>query len=59
LATALERYPGASLLEAEVEVSKKSQHYRYEVELLLKDGTVRELEFDAVTGQLILDQEDD
>ncbi len=57
MAIALERHPKARLLEAEVE--KENHQYRYECELLLPDGTVRELEFDAVDGRLIHDREDD
>ena len=59
LGTALQRYPQARLLEAELEHSKKRKRYRYEFELLLPDGSVRELEFDAVSGNLLYDKEDD
>lgn len=59
MATVHARYPDARLLEAEVEREGSDRGYRYECELLLPDGTVRELEFDAVTGRLLSDQEDD
>ncbi|MNC58498.1 Peptidase propeptide and YPEB domain protein [compost metagenome] len=57
LHNALDRYPGAKLLEAELE--EEDAIYVYEVELLTTDGIVRELELNAVTGQLIKDKEDD
>ena len=33
--------------------------YIYEVELATRDGVVRELEFDAHTGKILKDEEDD
>ncbi|MBD1554042.1 PepSY domain-containing protein [Pseudomonas typographi] len=57
LAQALARYPGARLLEAELE--RDDGRYIYEVELLTSQGVVRELELDAATGQLLKDKEDD
>ena len=57
LQQALQRYPGARLLEAELE--EESDQYVYEVELLTAAGQVRELELDAVSGRLIKDEEDD
>ncbi|VVN19587.1 hypothetical protein PS862_02212 [Pseudomonas fluorescens] len=56
LQQALDRYPGAKLLEAELE--EKHDVYVYEVELLTADGVVRELDLDASTGQLLKDKED-
>ena len=56
LQQALDRYPGAKLLEAELE--EKHDIYIYEVELLTAEGVVRELDFSATTGQLIKDKED-
>ncbi|WP_095131143.1 PepSY domain-containing protein [Pseudomonas sp. Irchel s3h14] len=56
LQQALDRYPGAKLLEAELE--EKHDVYIYEVELLTAEGVVRELDLDATTGQLLKDKED-
>lgn len=56
LQQALDRYPGAKLLEAELE--EKHDVYIYEVELLTKEGVVRELDLDAATGRLLKDKED-
>ncbi|QAY88963.1 PepSY domain-containing protein [Pseudomonas sp. ACM7] len=55
LQQALDRYPGAKLLEAELE--EKHEVYVYEVELLTTEGAVRELDLDATTGQLLKDKE--
>jgi uncharacterized membrane protein YkoI len=57
LGQALDRYPGARLLEAELE--REHDGYRYEVELLTPEGVVREIELDAATGRLLKDKEDD
>lgn len=57
LNAALGRYPGAKLLEAELE--EKHDRYEYEVELVTPQGVVREIKFDARTGVLIKDEEDD
>lgn len=57
LQQALEKYPGATLLEAELELEKG--RYRYEIELLTAGGGVRELELDAQSGELLKDEEDD
>ena len=57
LQQALGRYPGARLLEAELE--EKHDVYIYEVELLTAQGVVRELDLDATTGRLLKDEEDD
>ncbi|WP_137807550.1 PepSY domain-containing protein [Pseudomonas sp. G(2018)] len=56
LQIALDRYPGAKLLEAELE--EKHDVYMYEVELLTTEGVVRELDLDAATGRLLKDKED-
>ncbi|AAY93277.1 peptidase [Pseudomonas protegens] len=57
LKQAMDRYPGAKLLEAELE--EKHDVYIYEVELLTVDGVVRELDLEAATGRLLKDEEDD
>lgn len=54
---AMARYPGAKLLEAELE--EDDGVYTYEVELLTADGVVREIELEAATGHLRMDKEDD
>ncbi|MDY0249180.1 MAG: PepSY domain-containing protein [Pseudomonas sp.] len=54
---ALERHPKARLLELELE--EKHGRYVYEVELLTGHGQVRELKFDASSGELLEDEEDD
>ncbi|TRX74990.1 PepSY domain-containing protein [Pseudomonas mangiferae] len=56
LQSALTRYPGATLLEAELE--EEHGVYVYEVELLTREGVVRELELDAHDGRLLKDEED-
>lgn len=56
LGRALEQYPGARLLEAELE--EEDGLYVYEVELLTGQGVVRELELDAHDGRLLKDEED-
>lgn len=56
LQQALDLYPEAKLLEAELE--EKQDVYIYEVELLTTEGVVRELDLDATTGQLLKDKED-
>lgn len=54
----LERhYPGATLLEAELE--EEDGVLVYEVEILTTAGVVRELELDARDGQILKDEEDD
>lgn len=57
LDSALGRYPGARLLEAELE--EKHGRYEYEVELLTLEGVVREIKLDARSGVLLKDEEDD
>jgi uncharacterized membrane protein YkoI len=54
---ALDRYPNARLLEAELE--EHDDHHIYEVELLTTEGVVREIKLDAATGALLKDKEDD
>ncbi|MBE7375839.1 PepSY domain-containing protein [Pseudomonas lopnurensis] len=56
LQRALERYPGARLLEAELE--EEDGLYVYEIELLTAEGVARELELDARDGRLLKDEED-
>ncbi|MCQ4289260.1 PepSY domain-containing protein [Pseudomonas stutzeri] len=56
LQRAMERYPGARLLEAELE--EDDGIYVYEIELLTTNGIARELEIDARDGRLIKDEED-
>ena len=56
LQQALDRYPGAKLLEAELE--EKHDVYIYEVELLTTEGVARELHLKADTGELVKDKED-
>jgi uncharacterized membrane protein YkoI len=56
LQRAMERYPGASLLEAELE--EEDGIYVYEIELLTNEGIARELELDARDGRLLKDEED-
>lgn len=56
LERALSRYPGARLLEAELEF--EDGIYMYEVELLTREGVAREIELDAATGHILKDEED-
>jgi len=56
LQQAMDRYPGAKLLEAELE--EKHDIYLYDVELLTPEGVVRELHIDATDGRLLKDKED-
>ncbi|RBL72423.1 peptidase [Pseudomonas sp. MWU13-2625] len=56
LQQALDRYPGAKLLEVELE--EKHDVYVYEVELLTVEGVARELHLKADSGQLLKDKED-
>lgn len=57
LGAALQRYPQASLLEAELE--EEDDVFVYEIELLTEEGRVRELELDARDGRILKDEEDD
>lgn len=54
---AQQRHPNARFLEAELE--RKGEKFHYEIELLTPEGSVRELEYDARSGQLLTDKEDD
>jgi uncharacterized membrane protein YkoI len=54
---AMQRYPGATLLEVELE--EEDDILVYEVELLTEQGKVRELELDARDGRILKDEEDD
>ncbi|MGK9065724.1 PepSY domain-containing protein [Stutzerimonas chloritidismutans] len=56
LQQAMSRYPGARLLEAELE--EEDGLYVYEIELLTADGVAREIEIDAGDGRLLKDEED-
>jgi len=56
LQRAMERHPGARLLEAELE--EDDGLYIYEIELLTADGIARELELDARDGRMLKDEED-
>jgi uncharacterized membrane protein YkoI len=56
LQKAMERHPGARLLEAELE--EEDGIYVYEIELITTDGVARELELDARDGRLLKDEED-
>ncbi|WP_395603109.1 PepSY domain-containing protein [Pseudomonas sp. B21128] len=56
LQQAMDRYPGAKLLEVELE--EKHDVYIYEVELLTAEGVARELHLKADTGELVKDKED-
>jgi uncharacterized membrane protein YkoI len=60
LGPTLQRYPGARLLDAELEEHKDRRvRYSYDIELLTVEGVVREIELDANTGELLKDKEDD
>lgn len=54
---AMQRHPGAVLIEAELE--EEDGVLVYEIEVLTKDGVVRELELHAATGEVLKDEEDD
>lgn len=56
LQRAMQRHPGARLLEAELE--EEDGIYVYEIELLTADGIAREIELDARDGRLLKDEED-
>ena len=62
LAITSQRYPGASLLEVELE--EDDGRYIYELELLIAggergEGVVRELEIDARSGEVLQDELED
>ncbi len=44
------QYPGGQLLEAELEFERG--RYIYDLKILGDDGTVREFEYDALSGEL-------
>jgi uncharacterized membrane protein YkoI len=50
-------YPEARLLEADLE--KDHGRYIYELEILTREGQVRELEIDASTIEILDDEEED
>ena len=52
-----ERYPDARLLETELE--RDDGRYIYEMEILTREGQVRELETDATTGRILEDEAED
>lgn len=54
---ALERYPGATLLEAELEESHGL--FIYEVEIITVEGIVREINLNASDGSILKDKVDD
>ena len=56
LSSALQRYPAARLLEAELE--EKHGKLVYEVELLTTQGVVRELKINAHDGRILKDEVD-
>jgi len=56
LQRAMQRHPGARLLEAELE--EDDGLYVYEIELVTADGIARELEFNARDGRLLKDEQD-
>jgi len=56
LGEAMSRHPGARLLEVELE--REHGQLIYEIELLTTAGVVRELTFDARSGQLTSDEVD-
>lgn len=51
------KYPKARLLDAELEYEQNQ--YRYEIDIVTEQGIVRELDFNAATGELLRDREDD
>lgn len=51
-----QRHPGSRLLEAELD--EDDGELIYELELVTRDGRVRELEFNARDGSLLKDEED-
>ena len=57
LARALKAYPGAQLLESELE--REDGLYVYELEILTPAGVVHEIEINASNGQFIEDEIED
>lgn len=51
------RYPNARLLD--IELDEEDERYVYEVELITRDGVVRELLINAATGAILEDEIDD
>lgn len=51
------RYPDLQVLEVELEAEHDA--YRYEIDILLGDGSVRELEIDARSGKILEDELED
>ena len=57
LAKVQKRYPESTLLEAELEESKGI--FIYEMEVLTREGVVRELKLNASNGEILADKLDD
>lgn len=57
LKVAMARYPGAQLLETDLE--HDDGELIYEIELLTADGVVREVEIDARDARVVRDKMDD
>lgn len=57
LTAVTERYPGASVLEVELE--EEHGRFIYEMEVLTAEGTVREIELDARSGEVLQDELED
>jgi len=57
VARARKRYPGSRLVEAEL--LKRGERLIYEVELIDAEGVVRELFFDARTGEAVSEIEEE
>lgn len=51
------RYPDAQILEVELE--EDDDKYYYELEILVGEGMVRELEIDALSGEVVEDELED
>lgn len=51
------RYPDLQVLEVELEAEHDA--YLYEIDILLGDGSVRELEIDAISGKILEDELED
>lgn len=51
------RYHDLQILEVELEAERGT--YRYEINILLNDGSVRELEVDALSGKILEDELED
>lgn len=57
LASIDNRYPNARLFD--IELDEEDDQYVYEVELITRDGVVRELLINAATGAILEDEIDD